>query len=180
MRAGPTTTPITLALAAMLAVSGCGNPDEVPELMNIRAQGNGPDEFAILPPKALQLPESLSALPEPTPGGRNLTDPTPNEDAIIALGGQPGGAGIPAGDSALVAYAGRDGIASDIRGVLAAEDLAFRQENDGRLLERVFNISIYYDAYADQSLDQQTELARWRARGVPTPSAPPPLEGEDQ
>jgi hypothetical protein len=167
-----------LALAATLALSACGNTDTVPELMNIRSDGNGPDEFAILPPKPLQLPESMAELPEPTPGSRNLTDPTPNEDAIIALGGQPGGAGIPAGDSALVAYAARDGVAADIRGVLASEDLAYRQDNNGRLLERVFNLTVYYDAYADQSLDQHAELARWRARGIRTPSAPPPQDGE--
>lgn len=178
MRAG--TTSLTLALTATLALSACGGTDAVPELMNIRAEGNGPDEFAILPPKALQLPQSLAELPEPTPGGRNLTDPTPKEDAIIALGGRPGGPGIPAGDSALVAYAARGGVASDIRGVLASEDLAFRQENSGRLLERMFNISVYYDAYSEQSLDQHAELARWRTRGIRTPSAPPPLEGEVQ
>jgi hypothetical protein len=179
MRAA-TTTYLGLVLAATLALSACGNTDTVPELMNIRSEGNGPDEFAILPPKPLQLPESLATLPEPTPGSRNLTDPTPTADAIIALGGQPGGAGIPAGDSALVAYAARDGVSSDIRSVLAAEDLAFRQDNNGRLLERLFNVNVYFRAYEDQSLDQHAELARWRARGIRTPSAPPPLDGETQ
>jgi hypothetical protein len=179
MRAG-TTKHLSLALAATLALAACGSPDPTPELMNIRAQGNGPDEFAILPPKALQLPASLSELPEPVPGGGNLTDPTPREDAIVALGGQPGGAGIPAGDSALVAYAARDGVSGDIRSVLAAEDLAFRQDNNGRLLERLFNLNVYYSAYEDQALDQYAELARWRARGIRTPSAPPPPDGETQ
>jgi hypothetical protein len=171
---------MALALAATLALGACGNDDD-PILMNVRAQGNGPDEFAILPPKPLQMPESLADLPEPVPGGANLTDPTPKEDAIVALGGRPSVAGgIPSADSALVAYAGRDGVASDIRSVLAAEDLEFRRDNNGRILERLFNVNVYFNAYEDQALDQHAELARWRARGARTPSAPPPQEGEDQ
>ncbi len=162
---------------ATLALAACGT-GAGPTLMNVRAQGNGPDEFSILPPKPLQLPESLTDLPEPVPGGANLTDPTPVADAIVALGGRPGGPGVPAGDAALVAYAARGGVAGDIRGVLAAEDLAFRQDNEGRVLERLFNVNVYYRAYAGQSLDQQAELARWRSRGVRTPSAPPPQDGE--
>ena len=69
--------------AAMLA--GCGNGDKTPQLMNVRSTTQGPDEFGILPPKALSLPKDMNALPEPTPGGENLTDPTPNADAIVAL-----------------------------------------------------------------------------------------------
>jgi hypothetical protein len=39
-------------------------------------------------------------------------------------------------------------------------------------------VNVYYKAYKDQSLDQQAELFRWRKRGVKTPSAPPPQDGE--
>lgn len=63
---------------------------------------------------------------------------------------------------------------SGIRGTLAAEDLEFRRKNDGRLLERVFNVNVYFDAYEPMSLDQHAELERWRAQGLLTPSAPPP------
>ena len=158
------------ALALVLGLSACGGSDQ-PNLMNLRSSGNGPDEFAILPSKPLQLPPDLKALPAPTPGGGNITDPTPEADAIVAMGGRPG-AGT--NDTALVAYAARGGVESGIRGTLAAEDLEFRRKNDGRLLERVFNVNVYFDAYEPMSLDQHAELERWRAQGLLTPSAPPP------
>jgi Protein of unknown function (DUF3035) len=176
--AGMTAARMVIAVAAALVLSGCGN-DNNPILMNLRPQGNGPDEFAILPPRPLQLPTDLAALPPPTPGGTNLTDPNPKADAIVALGGNPAAAGgIPAGDAGLVSYASRNGVASDIRTTLATEDLEFRRDNNGRLLERLFDVNVYFKAYADQSLDQQSELAFWRSRGARTPSAPPPLAGE--
>lgn len=168
---------IILALAAAAMLAACGS-DANPILMNLRPQGNGPDEFAILPPRALQLPADLAALPAPTPGGTNLTDPNPRADAIIALGGTPQAAGIPAGDAGLVSYAARGGVAGDIRTVLAAEDLEFRRDNNGRILERLFDVNVYFKAYRAQALNQQSELAFWRQRGVRTPSAPPPIAGE--
>jgi Protein of unknown function (DUF3035) len=162
-----------LTAVAILVLSGCGGNRE-PSLMNLRSNTQGPDEFGILPPKPLAMPEDLAALPPPTPGGENLTDPKPLDDAIVALGGKVGASkGIPAGDSALYAQAARFGVAGDIRATLAAEDLEYRRENDGRLLERLFDVNVYYKAYRKQSLDQQSELAFWRARGLPTPSAPP-------
>jgi hypothetical protein len=39
-------------------------------------------------------------------------------------------------------------------------------------------VNVYFKAYRAQSLDQQAELAFWRRRGVRTPSAPPPIDGE--
>ncbi len=161
---------------AAMALSACSSGQ--PQLMNIRSSTNGPDEFGIVPPKPLQLPENLAELPPPTPGGFSRTDATPNEDAIIALGGRPGGAGVPAGDSGLVAYASRLGVAGNIRTLLAQEDLAFRTDNQGRVLERLFNVNVYFRAYEEQSLDQHAELERWRAAGAGNPSAPPPLDGE--
>ncbi|MBD3763448.1 MAG: DUF3035 domain-containing protein [Rhodobacterales bacterium] len=166
------------ALGLALLLAGCGGND-VPQLMNLRATGQGPDEFGILPPKPLQMPPSLAELPPPTPGGANLTDPNPLADAAVALGGRPGAAGgIPAADAALTAQAGRYGTAADIRQVLAAEDLDWRRDNRGRVLERLFNVNVYFKAYEAMWLDQQAELARWRARGVRTVSAPPPLPGD--
>ena len=166
------------ALAAMLALAACGG-DKTPSLMNARSSTNGPDEFGILPPKALQLPEDMAALPEPTLGGTNRSDPTPLEDAIVALGGTPGVRGIiPAGDGALVQHGSRYGTQAGIRETLAAEDLDYRRKNDGRLLERLFNINVYFKAYRKQSLDQQAELKRWRRAGARTPSAPPASPGE--
>jgi hypothetical protein len=40
-------------------------------------------------------------------------------------------------------------------------------------------VNVYYKAYRKQSLDQQTELQRWREAGLRTSSAPPRLEGEE-
>jgi hypothetical protein len=164
---------VVAAVLALGLVAACGQGE--PELMNLRA-GDGPDEFAILPPKPLQLPPDLAALPTPTPGAGNLTDPDPRGDAIAALGGNPAG-GL-AGDAALLNHTARYGRAADIRATLAAEDYAFRDRNRGRVLERLFNTTVYYRAYADMSLDQQAELRKWRRRGIPTPSAPPPQPGE--
>lgn len=169
-------TLLAMTIAAML--SACGGSDRPPELMNIRSSTAGPDEFGILPPKPLEMPEDLSALPEPTPGGANLTDPTPEADAIVALGGNPGrGAGL---DGGLLAQVSRFGVDPAIRETLAGEDLNWRRDNNGRVLERLFNVNVYYRAYEAMSLDQHAELFRWRKRGVRTPSAPPPQDGETQ
>ncbi len=167
MRAGGRT--LAVAGLALLMLSACGGGE--PRLMNLRSATDGPDEFSILPPKALELPESLVDLPAPTPGGSNLTDPTPNEDAVAALGGRPG-AGA-AGDAGLMNHVGRYGRAAGIREQLAAEDLTFRSKNRGRPLERLFSLNVYFRAYKKQSLDQQAELDRWRRAGARNPSAPP-------
>nr|WP_124088131.1 DUF3035 domain-containing protein [Pseudogemmobacter humi] len=163
-----------LTLAMVLALSGCGAPEgDRTDLMRLRSK-DGPDEFAILPPRALEMPASLSDLPAPTPGGENRTDQRPFDDAVVALGGKPGaGGGIPAADSVLYAHAGRFGTEAGIRAQLASEDLNWRRDNKGRILERLFNSNTYYNAYRDQSLDQHEELEYWRARGLLTPSAPP-------
>lgn len=163
---------LAVAGIALLLLSACGGDNRPPpSLMNIRST-DGPDEFGILPPKALSLPESLTELPEPTPGGTNRTDPTPNADAIAALGGQPGG-GV-AGDAGLIGHTGRYGVDASIRTTLATADLDFRSRNRGRPLERLFNRNVYFRAYERQSLNAERELARWRALGVRTVSAPPP------
>lgn len=169
-----------IAIVAMLGLAACGNGDKAPTLMNIKAT-EGPDEFGILPAKPLEMPKSLSELPTPTPGGENRTDPRPEEDAAIALGGKPQprtGGGVPASDGALYAHAARFGVQGDIRAQLASEDLQWRRDNNGRILERLFNVNVYYKAYKKFWLDQQAELATWRARGARTPSAPPAQNGE--
>lgn len=158
-----------IAIGAILLLAACGDKD--PKLLNVRSQSRGPDEFSVLPVKPLQLPEDIAALPEPTPGGQNLTDPTPEADAVVALGGRPDrGAG---GDGGLIAHVGRFGTSASIRGQLAAEDLEWRRDHDGRLLERLFNVNVYYKAYAEMSLDQYAELEFWRKRGVRNVGAPP-------
>lgn len=157
---------LTLAAATLTA---CGAQE--PVLFNLRSADRTPDEFAILPTRPLQTPEDYAALPPPTPGGANRTDPNPQADAIAALGGNiDRGVGA---DGALVAAATRYGVQRDIRGQLAVEDLDYRRKNDGRLLERLFNLNVYFDAYAPLSLDQHAELERLRRAGVRTVAAPP-------
>lgn len=156
------------ALAAMLA--GCGESD--PRLMNVRASNSTPDEFSVLPNKPLEMPQDFAALPAPAPGAPNRVDPTPEADAIAALGGN--AARGARGDQGLINHVSRYGTNPAIRQTLAAEDRDYRRRNDGRLLERMFNVNVYYRAYEPQSLNQQAELRRWRARGVRNVSAPPP------
>lgn len=166
---------IGLALVALLALTACSR-DAEPKLMNLRSATAGPDEFAILPTKPLQLPKDLAALPEPTPGGSNLTDPTPQADAVAALGGNPAALtrkGVDAADAGLMAHALRFGSTPEIRATLAAEDLDFRRENNGKLLERLFGTNVYYKSYALMALNQAAEIERWRKLGIRTVGAPP-------
>jgi hypothetical protein len=172
------------ALVATLGAcsSGTGlslrDSDRVPDLMNIERGQRSPDEFAILPNKPIEIPEDLAALPAPTPGEADRVAPTPREDAVAALGGDPNrvvarGNAFPASDGALVGAASRFGVAEGIRGTLADADLEYRQRNDGRLLERLFNITVYYKAYRPLSLDKYAELERFRRAGIRTVAAPP-------
>lgn len=164
------------ALMALVVLSACGQGE--PNLMKLKPAGEGPDEFGAIPSKPLELPPSLAALPAPTPGGENRADLRPLDDAVIALGGTPtsGRGGVPASDGALLSFAFRYGVDPNIRQVLAQEDYAFRQANDGRLLERLSGKNLYYDAYSPYFLDAYAELERWRKVNVATPSAPPPPE----
>lgn len=173
MRASIGKLGIAVAIAALVA--GCGS--EKPQLMQLRKTTPGPDEFAILPTKPLTMPENLALLPAPTPGGTNITDPSPQSDVIAALGGRPQ-AGSAASDGALLARASRFGTDAAIRGRLAAEDLEWRRANDGRLLERWFGVSSYLAAYKPMSLNQMAETERWRAVGMRTPAAPPSAEAQ--
>ncbi|RVT83521.1 DUF3035 domain-containing protein [Rhodobacteraceae bacterium CCMM004] len=160
-----------LATAMALAVAGCSDQ---PRLLNLTAANDGPDEFGILPTKPLQAPASYNDLPPPTPGQANRTDPTPNADAVAALGGRPSalvGGGLR--DPALISHTTRYGVEAGIRQTLAAADLEYRRENDGRLLERLFNVNVYFKAYRPLSLDQYEELERLRRSGVWTPAVPP-------
>jgi len=163
----------------VLALAACGGSGE-PNLLNVGSTaGDGPDEFAIIPNKPLQLPSDLASLPAPTPGRGNLTDPTPQADAVAALGGRPGASVGTAGDRALVVHAQRFGVTPAIRETLAAEDLEYRRENNARFLERLVGTNVYFRAYEEQTLDSYRELERLRRAGIRTPSAPPsPISGQ--
>ena len=100
-------------ILGLFTLSACGEVS----LRNLEGTGDGPDEFMVLPAKPLQQPASFTDLPEPTPGGTNLTDATPRADGLAALGGRPSdpNAGIPASDGRRVAHSGRFGNNSGIR-----------------------------------------------------------------
>lgn len=174
-----TTGRLCIAVAVAAFVAGCSS-NKTPELMHLRKDGQGPDEFSIVPTKPLQMPQNLSMLPVPTPGGTNITDPTPESDAIAALGGraQSRTGSLPATDAALIASADRYGADPAIRTTLAAEDLEWRRKHPGKFLERLFNNSTYASSYAPMSLNQQAELERWRKLGVKTPAAPPSYKAQ--
>ena len=160
------------ALAGLIVVTACGRGD--PDLLNLRQpRGAGPDEFAVLPVKPLEVPEDLAALPDPTPGGINRTDPTPEADVALALGGNAEVLTRGSTDGALIAYSTRYGVSPGIRTALAAEDLEYRRQNDGRLLERLFNVNVYFKAYEPLSLNQYAELERLRRAGIRTSAVPP-------
>lgn len=161
------------ALGLVVLLAACGGRDEPKQLMNLRSPHDGPDEFAILPTKPLEMPKDFAQLPEPEPGARNLVDPAPLDDAVRALGGRPGAGGT---DQALVSAAGRRGVAANIREQLAAEDEAFRGRNSPRLLERLFGTSTYHRVYGREALRADPELERWRKADRRTPSATPPYD----
>ncbi|MDG1376268.1 MAG: DUF3035 domain-containing protein [Yoonia sp.] len=159
-----------LTLAALAACSSGKRP-----LHDMRSASGGPDEFTVMPVGPLEIPEVFT-LPVPTPGATNRVDPTPKADAIAALGGRPSAVvagGVPVADNALVAAASRNGVQSDVRAVLAAEDAAFRKGKNRYSLRSALSRDRYFKAYARFALDAYAELQRFRNLGVATPSAPP-------
>ena len=164
------------ALIGTAALAACSND---PLLHNIRAGQSTPDEFAIVPTRALSMPGDLNVLPTHTTGGSNITDPNPSGDAVAALGGNPAqlsAQGIGAADGALVNYASRLGVQGGIRQELAVEDLQWRSKHSRRLLETLARTDVYYRAYKNMTLDSWAENERWRRAGARVPSAPPRIE----
>ncbi len=160
-----------ILVGLMLVLAACGKDDG---LLNIKQEpGEGPDEFAVLPTKPLEMPEDLAALPDPTPGGTNRTDPTPEFDVAEALGGNAAVLSRRSSDGALLAHATRFGVSPNIRATLAEEDARFRSNNRGRVLERLFDVNVYFRAYEFMELDQYAELERMRRAGIRTPAVPP-------
>ena len=65
---------LTIGIAVFAGLAACGNNAK---LMNLTAGQESPDEFAILPTRPISMPPDLALRPTPTPGGSNITDPTP-------------------------------------------------------------------------------------------------------
>ncbi|WP_400084102.1 DUF3035 domain-containing protein [Yoonia sp. R78084] len=163
---------LSFSVLALILVTACGNTDR--PLRDLRSAGGGPDEFAVIPFDPLEIPETR-ALPNPTPGGANRADPTPNADAIRALGGSPAAVvagGVPAGDAALVTQTNRYGVDPAIRAQLAADDDATLRRARRTNLFNPLGRDRYFAAYARQALDAPAELARLDALGVAVPQVP--------
>ena len=161
-----------LALAAMTGLmSACSEGEKEGLFKSIGARAETPVEFAVIPHLPLELPEDLTELPTPNPGGRSRTDLTPLADARVALGGNSSGNRTVASDQALLAAAGR--VQPGIRQTLAEEDATHRSQNRGKLLERILNISTDTTAYGDMILNAEREAERLRASGLRTSGFPP-------
>ncbi|WP_424831821.1 DUF3035 domain-containing protein [Ruegeria sp.] len=162
-----------LALTLAAAVAGCSDIG----LRNLQPPGPGPDEFSVLPVKPLTQPQDYAFLPAPTPGGGNLTDPTPQADAVIALGGSSAAlnpnTAIPSSDGALVTASSRYGVPSNTREVTAQEDAEFRKRKARFTRLRLFPVDRYSQAYKRQALDADAQNEAARRQGIETPSAPP-------
>jgi len=163
---------LSFSVLALILVSACGDTER--PLRDLRSASGGPDDFAVIPFDPLEIPETR-ALPNPTPGGANRADPTPNADAIRALGGSPAAlvaGGIPSGDAALVAQTNRYGVDPAIRAQLAAEDDATLRRARRTNLFNPLGRDRYFPAYRRQALDAPAELARLDALGVAVPQVP--------
>jgi hypothetical protein len=167
---------LTIGFLAVAGLTACSGD---PHLMNLTAGQSSPDEFAILPTRQLSMPSDLAVLPAPTPGGSNITDPTPQADAVAALGGNPAALsnrGVAASDQALVAYAARQGTDPNVRVELAEADLQYRKRNPRRPLEALFGTNVYQRAYRGVALDSPAEQLRWQRAGAITSTSPTPKD----
>ena len=147
-------------------ITSCSESD--PNLFSLKNLSDGPDEFALVTLREIQMPTDFSILPKPTLGGVNLTDQNPQEDVILALGGS-----LTAktnltqeDDKLLEETASRFGVMENIRNELALEYMKFRTDNRGLLLERLVNMNVYFKAYSSMTLDSKQELERLSKLGV--------------
>jgi len=161
-----------IILGVSLLLAACSGKEGI---RHLSSNGDGPDEFRILPSKPLETPQNYSALPTPTPGGSNITALDPKGDAVAALGGSRKAVHsttISKSDAALVNYSGRTGRSADIRQTVAAEDAEFRRTKGRFSNFKIVKEDRYNEIYEGQHLNAPREQARWRAGGAKTPAAP--------
>lgn len=165
-------TRVTCLILVVAGLSACSDKG----LRDLRGGGSGPDEFMVLPAKPLSEPPNYAFLPDPTPGGANLTDQNPRGDAVAALGGRAEALvpqGVSASDSALVAQASRHGVQGNIREITTAEDEQFRKRRGRLTAIRLFPVDRYVQVYRPQQIDPWREERRFRRAGVTTVTNPP-------
>lgn len=165
----------TALVMTVLVAAGCSNQG----LRDLRTNSQGPDEFLIMPVKPLESPASFAELPPPTPGGTNRTDPQPQVDAVVALGGSANALtnqGVPSSDAGLVAYASRNGVPENIRQTVAQEDEEYRQRRGRWTSLRLFPVDRYSQVYQPQTMDPFEVERQARGSGIATPTAPPEFQ----
>ena len=157
-------------LMLLLSITACANTG----LRDLRGTGDGPDDFIVNPSKPLAEPDNYKTLPAPTPGQSNITDPTPLQDGVAALGGRLGdpNAAVPSRDGAVVNHASRFGVNAGIRKTLADEDADFRKRRGRFTHYRIVPVDRYNQAYKRQALDPARVESQYRRAGVATPSVP--------
>jgi len=168
-------TAAALLFIGAAALSGCSEGGLAGTL---RATGavSSPDEFMVLPTKPLEIPQNLAALPPPQPGTANRVDRNPEVEAVAGLTGrQPTAGGASAGP--LLARAGP--ADPTIRSRLAQEDAAYRSQNGGLLLERVFTNDPERLTYRGMILYAPGEFEQLRAAGMAVPPASPRVLSEE-
>ena len=169
---------IAVACISALFLSACSPRGGSERVLSPKSGGKllPTDEFSAAPTNPIELPDSPASLPSPSKSLPDRAQKDAAGEALAALGGNRGGGSseIPAGDREFVSYASRLGSDRNIRLVLAAEDEEFRRGRHGRLLERWFNVPLYFQAYEEMTLDEYAELERLRQSNIRTPSAPPP------
>ncbi len=169
---------IALAAATAITLSACTSLNVGGDRVLAPKSGSKPkatDEFSTVPAKPIELPGSVASLPPPNKGRPDRAQRDAAQEALAALGGRETGGSnvIPADDRGFVAFTSRLGTDRNIRLILAAEDEEFRRGKHGRLLERWFNVNLYYQAYEPMTLNEYAELERLRNSNIRTPTAPP-------
>lgn len=159
---------LAAALAGPLVLAGCQNGGVAQGLRSAGVAGT-PDEFMVLPTRPLEMPQDLAMLPPPTPGTSNRVDYHPHEQAVAGLTGRP--TLTTAGGEGLVVAAGP--VDPGVRTELAAEDVAWRATNHGRLLERWFTNDRDSLVYRPMLLNVPETFDQMRAAGKAVPPAPP-------
>lgn len=151
----------------LIALAGCSRNTSDPELVFFKSKG-APDELTLVVYEPIAKPESLATLPPPGTT-RNIAEPNPKEDVLRLLGstGRENTDGnIGDQDSDLLHYTQRMGAGSEIRGILAQEDLEFRRRNQAKPLEKLANINVYFAAYSFMALDSRAEYNRLQSEGL--------------
>ncbi len=169
---------IAMAAATAITLSACSSlkiGDDKVLAPKPGSRPNATDEFSTVPAKPIELPGSVASLPPPSKSRPDRAQRDATQEALAALGGRETGTSnsIPADDRGFVAFTSRLGSDRNIRLILAAEDEEFRRGKHGRLLERWFNVNLYYQAYEPMTLDEYAELERLRRGNIRTPTAPP-------